>query len=226
MTRRLLVPLALLVLLAAACGGTDEPEGASGPYGSPAPSEEPSAPPSPEEPQEPAVALMELPAEDVAKCRKLPPLRPLCSLSVVEADSGYHRASANHDRYAGDVFFAEWSAPRPGITAKNAPPDFAHVAVYVGDYEKFVGYAWPGERLKGEVPDGQRRKALLIDSVTWNGRKGEVVLAPSYPFGGMDGDHVVFRWAEGKTDYAVSLHAWDPVDETVAALQAMVESLP
>ena len=145
---------------------------------------------------------------------------------MVEAESGYHRASAHHDRHAGDVFFAEWSAPHPGITEKNAPPGFAHVAVYAGDYERFVGYAWPGERLKGEVPEGRRRKALLIDSVTWNGRKGEVVLAPSYPFGGMDGDHVVFRWTKGKTDYAVSLHAWDPIDESVAALRAMVESLP
>ena len=35
-----------------------------------------------------------------------------------------------------------------------------------------------------------------------------------------------FRWSSGAGDYLVSLHAWEPLTEAVATLQAIVESLP
>jgi hypothetical protein len=60
----------------------------------------------------------------------------------------------------------------------------------------------------------------------WSGRRGTLLRAAPYPRGGIHGDHLVFRWREGRREYAVSLHAWKPLRETVATLDAIVTSLP
>jgi hypothetical protein len=49
-------------------------------------------------------------------------------------------------------------------------------------------------------------------------------VAPSYLRGGQLGNHVVFRWKAGNTEYLVSLHAWKPLDTARATLAAIVRS--
>jgi hypothetical protein len=78
---------------------------------------------------------------------------------------------------------------------------------------------------ESDLPE-ERVSGLSCGERTWNGRTGELVLAPSYPHGGMEGDHLVFRWAQEGEDFSLSLHAWDPLEETKATLKALVESLP
>jgi hypothetical protein len=72
----------------------------------------------------------------------------------------------------------------------------------------------------------KRRGGVDLGDARWNGRSGRLVLAPPYPRGGINGNHLLFRWREGGTRYQLSLHAWEPLTETVAALRAIVGSLP
>jgi hypothetical protein len=58
-----------------------------------------------------------------------------------------------------------------------------------------------------------------------SGLSGDLILAPSYPRGGMLGNHLVFRWGS-KRRYVVSLHAWEPLLEAEATLRAIVASTP
>jgi hypothetical protein len=89
------------------------------------------------------------------------------------------------------------------------PPTWSHVVVYAGDLQRAFPFA-------------MRR----LGTVTWNGRRGTVSLAPAFPAGGEMGGHLVFRWRLGRTQYAVSLHAWRPLYATRAVLRAMIASLP
>jgi hypothetical protein len=40
------------------------------------------------------------------------------------------------------------------------------------------------------------------------------------------GDHLIFRWRDAGREYAASLHAWEPFQETVETLEAIVASMP
>jgi hypothetical protein len=43
--------------------------------------------------------------------------------------------------------------------------------------------------------------------------------------GGIEGDHLVFRWIEGDTAYSISLHVWKPIAQSFDALKSVVESI-
>ncbi|HEV2756208.1 MAG TPA: hypothetical protein VG318_10600 [Actinomycetota bacterium] len=173
---------------------------------------------------EPARGLVAAPPEALAKCRRFELLRPACPAEVPRVETEGFRAHSSDREKTAATFFVEWGAPHPGITAKNAPPRFAHVNVLAGDLGVMAGFEIGG-RLAG-APERQRSTALSLGPREWNGRTGELLLAPSYPMGGMEGDHLVFRWAEGGTDYSISLHAWKPLAHVEATLGAMVGSLP
>jgi hypothetical protein len=142
---------------------------------------------------------------------------------VVE-DATFHRARASSERKNVWVFFAEWNGPHPGITKRNAPPAFAHVNAIAGDVQWMAGFHL--DQASDNDPPEERTSGLSFGERTWNGRTGELLLAPSYPHGGMEGDHLVFRWAQEGVDFSLSLHAWDPLEKTKATLKAVVESLP
>jgi hypothetical protein len=72
----------------------------------------------------------------------------------------------------------------------------------------------------------KRSEPLLLGAFTWGGKEGEVALAPSFPAGGIEGDHLIFRWIEADTAYSISLHAWKPAAESLESLRAVVASLP
>jgi hypothetical protein len=67
---------------------------------------------------------------------------------------------------------------------------------------------------------------VFLGRVRWGGRPGVLILAPPYLYGGQAGNHLIFRWREGRRTYHLSLHAWEPFLETVATLRAIVASLP
>jgi hypothetical protein len=77
-----------------------------------------------------------------------------------------------------------------------------------------------------EADLGQRReRALLLARPRWTETTGILLLAPPYPRGGINGDHLVYVWRDDGVAYALSLHAWRPLREATATLRAVVESI-
>jgi hypothetical protein len=72
----------------------------------------------------------------------------------------------------------------------------------------------------------QRKRAVYLGRVRWAGRAGELVLAPPFPLGGMNGNHLAFRWRARGREHAVTLHGWEPFLETVGTLRAIARSTP
>lgn len=58
------------------------------------------------------------------------------------------------------------------------------------------------------------------------GKAGELVLAPPFPLGGMNGNHLAFRWRASGREHAVTPHGWEPFLETVGTLRSIVRSIP
>ena len=212
--------IVVVFVLVVACGGE---EGA----GSPAAGEGPSS--SAEEPSSGAGAearpLMTMPPKMLAGCTRFVELLPVCPAKVPEIEkSAFSSSKASREAKELWVFFAEWNVPRRGLSEKNAPPQFAHVNAYAAAPDMMVQFE--SEELGDDSPSGTRTTGLTLGERTWNGRTGELVLAPSYPHGGLEGDHLIFEWTQDDLTYSLSLHAWDSLDETEATLEAMVDSIP
>lgn len=174
-------------------------------------------------------ALMPAPKRVVAECMRFDELRSACPARVPRvADAAFRDSySFDHSYDGGDAwgFGAQWNAPFEGLSPRNAPPRFAHLHLVAGNLTPSMGY--PVEPSRGRSPHEVRDYALGFGWRTWNGRRGELFLAPSYGMGGgSEADHLVFRWTHGGRDYAFGLHAWDRLDETEATLRAIVDSMP
>ena len=129
-----------------------------------------------------------------------------------------------------DVFSMESGGEYPWSPRLNRPPRLAHVVVAVGDVAGLSPQAVPRgnrrERLRDGVMRRERNAAISFGRVTWAGREGVLSLAPSFPTGGMLGNHLSFVWREQGLEYTLSLHAWEPLTEAAATLRTMVERLP
>lgn len=181
----------------------------------------------PTSPDVDSIALMPLPDDHLIECERIPELQPACPRSLPMVDPiRENRARSFRSGKGSFVFFSEWSGPYPGITSKNAPPRFVHVNVHGGDLNNAFSFQSPlkASALPEPIPR-KRSKAHLLKTVSWFGKTGSLVLAPSFPSGGIDGDHLLFRWEEGPEEYAISIHAWAPLSETTQALRAVVGSL-
>ena len=212
--------IVVVIVIVAACGG-DEPDASSPPDETQGPASEGSDPGSNAE----AMPLMAMPPKMLAGCTRFEELRPACPAMVPEIEkSAFSSSKASREAKELWVFFAEWNVPRRGLSEKNAPPQFAHVNAYAAVPDMMVQFE--SEELGDDSPSGTRTTALTLGERTWNGRTGELVLAPSYPHGGLEGDHLIFEWTQDDLTYSLSLHAWDSLDETEATLEAMVESIP
>ena len=172
-----------------------------------------------------SAAVVPMPPKMLDKCRRHPQVRDACPTRVPRVDdTGYVQGqSFHHDDLWG--FFVQWNAPYEGLDPRNAPPRFAHLNVRVGDLTPVTSFEI--EPSRGRGPHEVRDYGIDFGPRTWSGRRGRLYLAPSHNMGGgSDGDHLVFHWIEGGVEYAVSLHAWNRLDETEAMLQVIVESLP
>jgi hypothetical protein len=128
------------------------------------------------------------------------------------------------------------SAPNIDQPEASRPPRFVHIAVEAGTHAGFRRLAASmsavsllGSRTWRGDPDDllrrDRRRPVLLATPRWDGLRGSLFLFPGYPVGGMVGDHLLFLWKDPKGIYAVSLHAWSPMVQTVATLEAMIESV-
>lgn len=182
----------------------------------------------PPEVEDTAPEMMAIPGSLLDKCTDVDDLEPVCPTKVPLVIDEGHRARAFRSGQSS-VFFVEWSGPYPGLSRRNAPPRFAHVNVIASPVDHPFASTWPTRATTAlEELDGapkKRDEPLLLGAYTWAGKKGEVALAPSFPAGGIEGDHLIFRWIEADTAYSISLHAWKPAVESFDALRAVVASL-
>jgi hypothetical protein len=110
------------------------------------------------------------------------------------------------------------------------PPVWAHISVAAGHIlgSQASLFPWPKSRTPTPLRNGlfgrDRPTALFLGQVRFGKRSGTLVLAPSYPAGGMVGDHLIFYWKTNAVDHMISLHGWEPFLQLVATLRAMVDS--
>jgi hypothetical protein len=106
----------------------------------------------------------------------------------------------------------------------------AHLVAVAGNVERLASFREPRDETGERVRDGllRRRRGAPVSfgRARWADRIGALYLMPPFPHGGMLGNHLVFSWRQDKRPYALSLHAWEPLTESVATLQTMVEGLP
>lgn len=167
--------------------------------------------------------LMATPPAVLARCRLDRRLQPACPLRIPRIP-GWD----TYPRVVEGVFGIQRGGEIPGKPELMRPPRILHVEVAV-DPDRFVPFRWPAAG--AVVPrDGlvreERQKPVLLGAVTWAGRKGSVALAPGYPVGGSQGNHVMFRWREAGETFVVGMHAWEPFTEAYATLRRIVASLP
>jgi hypothetical protein len=166
-----------------------------------------------------------MPPQFLSKCRRYPELRLACPTRVPQVKNVKLKEShVSHIEKHLWVFSVEWNAPSPGLTQRNAPPAFAHLNVVAGNVQQLARFGLKNVSTD-RLPE-KRRSGLSFGTRTWNARTGTLLLAPSYPNGGMEGDHLAFRWTEKGTRYSISLHAWEPIQQTEATLRRVVASLP
>jgi hypothetical protein len=204
----------LSVWLATGCAGEPAP---------PAAATEPEALPRP-------VPLVRLAAAKLAHCRRSPLLRPTCPTLVprVRATFLSHLARDLARPHPLDVFNLERGGEDPPRPELNRPPRMAHLVLIAGDVERAAAFAYPDDprRPRDGLMRRPRTKAVDLGGVDWANRRGRLYLAPPHLHGGMLGNHLVFRWQTGATEYAVTLHAWEPLREAVATLRTVVGSTP
>ena len=183
-------------------------------------------------PQTRGVELVPLAPNKLAHCRKTVLLRAACPRLVPRVRAAYlnHLAvEAEGTRLSLATFNLERGAEYPGVPERNAPPRMAHLVVVGGHVERSAAGVFDDLRaaaLRDGLMRRKRERSLGFGTLRWAGRSGELLLAPSYPRGGMLGNHLVFRWRDGRREYALSLHAWEPLTEAAATLKAIVASTP
>lgn len=109
-------------------------------------------------------------------------------------------------------------------TSGGGPPELVEVQVTAGEaLDEPVRNLKPTSDLERA---GRRRWRpwLLDDDARWGSRTGRVVLWPEDP-GAPTSAHLSFDWSENGTSYRISLRAWEPLDESIATLRAVVESV-
>jgi hypothetical protein len=225
--------LALVLAALAGCSGDDSPSpeaetGLSEPATTTAP---PPSPPTTTEPDEPEpVGLVLLPAKALRECRRLAPLRPACPELVPEAPYdpaspvfvARSRRGIPHRSLQG--FELQWGAEHPGEPELDRPPATVHLLVSEGWGVRLAGQ--PRERVRDGLLEQRRRAPVFLGSARWAGRRGELVLTPPFPRGGIEANHLLFVWQEGGSGYGVSLHGWEPFTEVPDVLRAVVGSMP
>jgi hypothetical protein len=179
-----------------------------------------------------AVPLVPLASKRSAYCERSALLRRACPRLVPRVRAAYQSHLAVDLAGRGlrlDIFNLERGGEYPAEPELNRPPRMAHLVIAGGEVERsapvFDLAGRPRVRLRNGLVRLQRVRSFSFGRVRWSGLRGDLFLAPSYPRGGMLGNHLVFRWG-GDRRYIVSLHAWEPLTEAVATLKAIVASTP
>lgn len=184
-------------------------------------------------PRQPPSLLEPISAKRLAHCERSALLRPVCPRWVPRVPSYLSHLSVELASLGGptlDVFGMESGGEYPGQPGRNRPPRMAHVVVVAGDVGRLTAANLPRGDRREPLRDGVMRRArtgaISFGEVRWAGRMGTLTLSPSFPSGGVLGNHLNFTWRERGTQHTLSLHAWEPLTGAAAALRAMVEGLP
>jgi len=124
------------------------------------------------------------------------------------------------------------------LNRKTRRPSFVHLVIYAGDLGGPKGFQthshsaflfeWPAlssaRALVDGLPSHRGTEAIAFGRRRFGEVEGELVLAPAIQ--AMDGGHLIFRWRSGQVEYAISLHAWEPLTEAAATLRALVAAVP
>jgi hypothetical protein len=177
--------------------------------------------------------LMPMPPAALRACRSDPVLASACPARIPRVTirlgpAGWRTYPAA--RPVDGIFGLQLGGEIPGRPELMRPPRILHVEVEAASRRlRGTPFAWPAGAVtapRDGLAREDRSSALLLAHVTWGGRSGTVVLAPPYPSGGSQGNHVLFRWRRGGTTYVVGVHAWEPFREAFATLRRIVQSLP
>lgn len=178
------------------------------------------------------IAFMPTPAASLRTCRSDARLAPACPLRIPRLlFSGWH-TSPSPPRPVNGIFDMQRGGEIPGKPELMRPPGNLHIEVEVAvgaAKPRGIGFRWPtsgAARPRDGMVHEERSRPVLFGRVNWGGRPGTVALAPAYPNGGSQGNHVVFRWQDGRSTYLVGMHAWEPFTEAYTTLRRVVASLP
>jgi len=117
-------------------------------------------------------------------------------------------------------------APR-ALAARLRPPWFVHVLLYASRVENPFPFALPhrhAHAITDSLLNPRRTQPVALGWVRWSGKYGQLVLAPAYPRGGEAGSHLIFLFRARDVSYAITLHSWAPLVQTVATLKRIVAS--
>jgi hypothetical protein len=174
------------------------------------------------------IPLMRTPYGPLRKCRSSKLLAPACPREIPRV--GGWRTYPSYGNPVGGTFGLERGGEFPGKPELNRPPTMVHFELSAarGPHAQVVPFAWPhgtAVRSRNGLVREKRRAPVLLGDRVWNGRHGTLVLAPAWPSGGSQGNHLIFRWRADGVTYFLGLHAWEPFLETVSTLRRMVKSL-
>jgi hypothetical protein len=176
--------------------------------------------------------LEAIPPAAARTCRASRLLRPICPRRVPAGRYRRERIGLAPVGRAGDRFdvFELVGARSSGDGEGPRELHFVLVASRYGLGRSVGGAfaAWPRARVGLGFRDGlfRRRRAspILLARVGWNGLSGELVLdRTDRPAAA---GHLVYRWHARGVDYAVTLHAWEPLRTAIATLRAVIASTP
>jgi hypothetical protein len=179
--------------------------------------------------------MMATSASVLRLCRRSPLLRPICPrrlpfVNYLPSEEPAYTASlcrVGRPACAG----LRWDDLELEHTGDGSrPPVWAHLSLAAGEFRHGgpPEFRWPTNRKPVPPYNGlwksTRPRALFLGHVRWGRQAGELILAPSYPAGGMMGDHLIFYFRARGHDYLLSLHGWEPFLQVVATLRAVVLS--
>lgn len=110
----------------------------------------------------------------------------------------------------------------------SRPPTWSHVSIFAGHLEKAFPFSCPTSGTAAPLRNGlfarARTNPICFGMARWGHKTGTLVLAPGFTDGGEQGDHLIFRWTSSGVDYAIGLHAWEPLRQAAATLRSIVRS--
>jgi hypothetical protein len=181
------------------------------------------------EPTVQPVALVPIRAQALRRCRRFPELAVACPRLVPEGRfgprSGAYEAFSRDPspRVYGATFSLQQGGEHPGRPELDRPPATVHVVVAAAP--PFRRALPPRVKLRDGLMEQRRRGPLFLGRARWGGHEeGILLLAPPFPRGGLEANHVIFSWEAGSK--SVSLHGWEPFTEVPEVLRAVVESIP
>jgi hypothetical protein len=176
-----------------------------------------------------AIPMMRTPYGPLRKCRTSKLLAPACPRTIPRI-AGW-RTYPSYGNPVTSTFGLERGGEVPDKPELNRPPTMLHFELSGarGDRARqLFPFGWPrgaAVAARNGLVREKRRAPLGLGEAVWGGHRGSLALAPPWPGGGSQGNHLIFRWRAGGVTYFLGLHSWEPFLETVSTLRRMVKSV-